>query len=289
MKVLEVNRAMLGYHNQCRQLISLLPSIKGVGFDALYLLPVVQKGEVNSVGSPYCIRDFWSLDPSFGNDEDWMELQQRCQDLQLEIWIDWVMNHTSWDHPWLTNHPDWYQRDAEREHINHPIGTNWTDVAQLNFHRATIDYFVEMAKKWMTIRGVKGFRCDAAYRIPANVWLQFFDGIADDSAKSVWLADQPIECFLDLGFNGFFSNGELQVEAFAWNKIYDHDRSAFGPYWNGQDEQRLKAMILDQYNLQNWLLGMGMMNPNQSVSFFENQEFDIQLWEAWMTQLSAIS
>ena len=46
-------------------------------------------------------------------------------------------NHSSFDHPWITAHPDWYVHKADgtisnaRDNENHD--TDWTDVAELNY------------------------------------------------------------------------------------------------------------------------------------------------------------
>lgn len=282
MKVLEVNRALLGRKNQCRQLINLLPEIKGVGFDALYLLPVLEKGEYKASGSPYCIRDFWALDQDFGTAEDWQDFQKSCADLDLEIWVDWVMNHTAWDHPWIQLFPDRYLR--ENLEIQHPPETNWTDVAQLNFNHDTVVYFAELAHQWISKRGVTGFRCDASYRIPYSTWELFFEQVGSFKKDARWLADQSFLRMEELGFDGRFSDESIQLDSRLWNKIYDHDRSAFGELFNERDQQRLLQMKRSESADLNWLVGMGMMFPDERVSFFENQDFDREKWANWLKQ-----
>jgi glycosidase len=285
MKVLEVNRSMLGKQNQCRQLIELLPDIKGVGFDALYLLPIIEKGELNAVGSPYCIRDFWKLDPDFGTDDDWYDLQKACAQHQLEIWIDWVMNHSSWDHSWMTTNPEWYIWDEDKQARVHPPGTDWTDVVQLSFHHDCVAHFADLALEWISKRGVKGFRCDASYRIPPRVWDVFFQRLVIQKLNARWLADNRFLEMNELGFDGCFSDGPLDFSGSVWNKIYDHDRSAFGILWNKEDDIRLYQMKQDIEGELNWLIGMGMMFPHQHISFFENQDFDPEKWTNWLKQL----
>lgn len=281
MKVLEVNRAMLGKQNQCRQLIELLSEIKGVGFDALYLLPVQQKGQLRAVGSPYCIRDFWNLDSYFGTDEDWERLRLACEEVQLEIWLDWVMNHTAWDHPWTSDFPQHYV--TVNQEIQHPSGTNWLDVAQLNFNDSMANYFAELAVEWMMKRGVKGFRCDASYRIPEAFWNEFFKCLGSHKPNARWLADKNFQGW-DLHFDDYCSDGTLVSDKSIFNKIYDHDRSAFGELWNEHDSKRFNEMIEDLDGDCNWLAGMGMIVPDQRVSFFENQDFDQVKWSNWLKQ-----
>ena len=282
MKVLEVNRAMLGKQNQCRQLIELLSEIKAVGFDALYLLPVQQKGQLRAVGSPYCLKDFWNLDSDFGTDKDWECLRMACEEMQLEIWLDWVMNHTAWDHPWMNDFPHRYV--TVNQEIQHPSGTNWLDVAQLNFNDSMANYFAELAVEWMMKRGIKGFRCDASYRIPVSFWNEFFSCLGSSKPKARWFADKNFPDLFELHFDGFFTDGPLVQDSCILNKIYDHDRSAFGELWNENDAVRFNQMKGDDDGDLNWLVGMGMIDPNQRVSFFENQDFDQEKWSSWLKQ-----
>ena len=286
MKVLEINRAMLGENNQCRQLIELLPAIKGVGFDALYLLPVVKKGEKNSVGSPYCITDFWALDPDFGDDKDWMNLQQQCSVFQLEIWIDWVMNHTAWDHPWIATNPDWYLLD-DNGMVIHPPGTTWTDVAQLNGSQSLMEAFAEIAIKWVQERGITGFRCDAAYRIPIQAWRVFFAKCTPMDKGIRWIADKAFDGIDQLPFCGFTSPSiDLDHVSRNWVKLYDHDRAAFGPMWNESDQALWEVFRRNENSMIHWLIGMGIMNRYSSCSFFQNQKFDPEKWEKMIMDLS---
>jgi len=48
----------------------------------------------------------------------------------MKVILDWVGNHTAWDHPWVTEHPDWYVHDSTGKIVT---PWDWTDVAQLNF------------------------------------------------------------------------------------------------------------------------------------------------------------
>jgi glycosidase len=43
----------------------------------------------------------------------------------MHVILDFVVNRTSWDHPWIKAHPDWYQRNAAGE-IRSPTA-DWTD------------------------------------------------------------------------------------------------------------------------------------------------------------------
>jgi hypothetical protein len=100
-----------------------------------------------------------------------------------------------------------------------------------------------------------------------------------------WLADNRFLEMNELGFDGCFSDGPLDFRGSVWNKIYDHDRSAFGILWHKEDDIRIYQMKQDIEGELNWLIGMGMMFPHQHISFFENQDFDPEKWTNWLKQL----
>jgi glycosidase len=77
------------------------------------------------------------MENTWGSVEDWNVFRETCETLGLRIWMDWVMNHTAWDHPWVEEHPEFYHQD-ENGKLHHPLGTDWTDVVQLNGAHAEV-------------------------------------------------------------------------------------------------------------------------------------------------------
>jgi glycosidase len=95
----------------------------------------------------------------------------------MAVVLDWVANHTSWDNPWITAHKEWYAQDASGNIII-PPGTNWQDVAQLNYANTQMrDSMIAAMKSWVLNANVDGFRCDAADRVPYAFWKQALDTI----------------------------------------------------------------------------------------------------------------
>ena len=108
-----------------------LDRIKGMGCDILWLMPIHEFGQKNAVGSPYCIRDYKSVNSSYGTLSDLKSLVQKAHAKDMKVLLDWVANHTSWDHAWITAHPDWYTQEGGV--IISPKGMGWNDVADLNY------------------------------------------------------------------------------------------------------------------------------------------------------------
>jgi glycosidase len=162
-----------------------LDRLKSLHVNTIWLMPVFKMGQVKSVGSPYCVADYRAIDPEFGSLEDLQMLISAAHERKMAVIIDWVANHTAWDHPWITQHPDWYTKNASGA-ITHPPGTNWQDVADLDYsqpalHAAMID---EM-KYWVHEVGVDGFRYDAADYVPFAFWKSAMDSLKGITDRKV--------------------------------------------------------------------------------------------------------
>ena len=143
-----------------------LDSIAELGANVVWFMPIFEIGELNSVNSPYCVKDYRSVNPEFGTVEDFKSLVRECHARDMAVIIDWVANHTSWDNAWIYEHPDWYTKGPDGEIIS-PEGTGWNDVADLNFDNPEMcAAMIDAMRYWVEEVGVDGFRCDAADFVP---------------------------------------------------------------------------------------------------------------------------
>lgn len=150
-----------------------LPRLAALGVDILWLMPIHPIGEAQrkgTLGSPYAVQDYRAVNPDLGTLADMRAFVGVAHDLGMVVILDWVANHTAWDHAWVTEHPDWYSTDIAGA-MQHPPGTDWTDVADLNFEAVGLRR--EMAEAmafWVEDVGVDGFRCDVAGFVPLDFW-----------------------------------------------------------------------------------------------------------------------
>lgn len=152
-----------------------LDSIKAIGVNVLYLMPIYPVGVVKAVNSPYAVKDYTAVNPEFGTLADLRTLVDGAHARGLSVMLDWVANHTSYDNAWTTTHSDWYLRDAAGN-ILPPPNTTYTDVAQLDFSNSAMRLaMISAMKSWVYTANVDGFRCDYADPIPADFWKQATD------------------------------------------------------------------------------------------------------------------
>ncbi|MBC6429252.1 MAG: DUF3459 domain-containing protein [Cellvibrionales bacterium] len=155
-----------------------LPRIRDLGVNVLWLMPIHPIGIKNrkgELGSYYSVRDYRAINPEFGTLDDLRQLVRRAHELEMLVILDWVANHTAWDHAWITEHPDRYTRNAAGKIID-PIGKDgkswgWTDVADLNYeNRALWEAMTAEMAFWIQEANIDGFRCDVASEVPAAFW-----------------------------------------------------------------------------------------------------------------------
>jgi alpha-amylase len=157
----EVNIRAFSTNGDFQGIISRLNEIKALGVNVIWLMPIHPVGTINSVNSPYCVKNYKEVNPEFGTINDFKMLINKAHDLEMAVILDWVANHTSWDNPWIEN-KNWYTQDGEGN-IIHPAGTNWQDVADLNFNSQEMrQEMIASMLFWVATAGVDGFRCDAA-------------------------------------------------------------------------------------------------------------------------------
>jgi glycosidase len=200
-----------------------LDSIRALGVNVVYLLPIYPVGTLRSVNSPYCVKDYKSVNTEFGTLSDLRALVTAAHDKGMAVILDWVANHTSWDNPWIAN-KSWYAQDASGNIIS-PPNTGWNDVAQLNYQQADMrkEMIADM-KYWVYMANIDGYRCDAADFVPADFWKQAIDTLRSITThKLLLLAEGTRSDHFAAGFDlaygmAFYSN-------LATN-IYAHNGSA---------------------------------------------------------------
>lgn len=152
-----------------------LDRLEAMGIDIIWLMPIHPIGEEKrkgELGSPYSVADYRGVNPELGTMEDFRAFLAAAQDRGMRVILDWVANHSAWDHPWVTEHPEWYTRNAAGD-IVHPPGTDWTDVADLNFdNREMRRAMTDAMRFWVEDVGVDGFRADVAHGVPTDFWVR---------------------------------------------------------------------------------------------------------------------
>lgn len=210
-----------------------LDSIKSLGVNTLYLMPTYPIGIERSINSPYCIRDYKAVNTEFGSLTDLRNLIEEAHKLGMAVLLDWVANHTSWDHVWMKN-PTWYARDNSGNMFS-PNG--WNDVVQLNFSNADMrKEMIKTMKFWVLTANADGFRCDYADGPPIDFWRQAIDTLRNMSTrKLLLLAEGTRSQHFSVGFDfnfGFRFYDQMK-------KVYQQNQPASSLYAFNSSEYSL--------------------------------------------------
>lgn len=149
-----------------------LPRLKELGVGILWLMPIHPIGEKNrkgSLGSYYSVKDYFAVNPDYGTMEDFKSLVRQIHESGMYVILDWVANHTAWDNPLASEHPEWYTQDSSGGFL--PPVPDWSDVIDLNYdNRGLWKYMIRAMRFWVEEMDVDGFRCDVAGMVPMDFW-----------------------------------------------------------------------------------------------------------------------
>ncbi len=172
----QVNPRVFAPSQSLNAVAARIDSIRDLGVNVMWVMPIYPIGIEKGKNSPYCISDYTAIAPEFGTIDDFKALTKTCHDHGMGIILDWVANHTAWDHPWVKAHPDWYTHDEKADTIIHPRPWDWYDVADLNYDNQEMRAaMIDAMKFWIAEVGIDGFRCDVADGVPADFWKTAID------------------------------------------------------------------------------------------------------------------
>lgn len=285
-----------------------LPRLKALGVRILWFMPLQPISSLNrkgSLGSPYSIADYKGINSELGTESDFKSLVTAAHAAGFKVVLDWVANHTGWDNRWIVEHPDWYTKDAEGK-ITWPIGTDWTDVADLNYEsQAMRAEMISSMKYWLSNYDIDGFRADVAGAVPSDFWEAARDEL--ETVKPIWMVaeDEGEGALLNSAFNANYgwsflgkmtsmstgSSGKFPaISAILASESYpngtypmtfitNHDENS----WNGTEYERLGGAVKMLSAFYFTTPGMPLIYSGQEVAqnrrlkFFDKDEI---IWKA---------
>jgi glycosidase len=281
-----------------------LDSIKALGVNVIWLMPSYPIGIVKGIGSPYAIKDYTAVKPEFGTLEDFRAYVAKAHSLGMAVIMDWVANHTSWDHVWIGN-KSWYKQDTYGNIII-PPGTNYSDVAALDFNNTDMRLeMIKTMKYWVYTANIDGYRCDFADNVPSDFWKQSLDSLKKiNTHKLILLAEGTKGDHISAGFQlsyafnfygtlkGLFAGTQTTAALFSSNTnenaslpspgiklryITNHDVSSY----DGSTLQIYKSKqgALAAFTLASYMGGIPLIYNSQEVGYANTIDFfkDVQV------------
>jgi glycosidase len=268
------------------------------------------------LGSYYAVSDFKKVNPEFGTIEDFRNLVKTAHDNGMYVILDWVPNHTGWDHVWIKNHSEYYTKNAKGEIIdplNPETGKSWgwSDVADLNYDNKGLrkEMTADMLH-WIKNENIDGFRCDVASNVPLDFWQQAIPQLRKEKnifmLAEAWEPELLKDGLFDMAYGweahhtmNRIAQGKNTVK--DWDKLIldnqkkystndilmnfvdNHDENS----WNGTTKSRLSKAEEAMTALSYVMPGMPLIYSgneyglNHSLKFFEKDSIPKTKGAAW--------
>ena len=200
------------------QWTSHLERAQRMGFDWVFINAFHYAGYS---GSLYSVKDYYAIDPRLidtdaGPPVDQLErMIEHANRLGLKLMMDLVINHTAFDSPLITEHPHWYKRGADGKPLRPSAKdgekkVTWGDLAEIDNANSPDReqlwrYWLQLAEHYATL-GFHGFRCDAAYKVPGELWQFLIGQIKQRHPGTLFVAESlgcPFDDTVRLAKSGF--------------------------------------------------------------------------------------
>jgi glycosidase len=221
-----------------KALVKDLDRIKALGADIVYLLPIHEIGEVNrkgTLGSPYAIKDYYSINHELGTLEDFKTLIDAVHSREMKLMMDIVFNHTSPDSKLIKEHPEFFYRNEKGEFSNR-VG-DWWDIKDFDYSKdkALYQTLIDVLVYWTKL-GVDGFRFDVPSLLPFDFLEKAHDEVLKHNPNHIWVSESVHGSFLrhirNLGFDGLSESEIYQI----FDMAYDYDtHPLFEGYLKGEN------------------------------------------------------
>jgi len=155
------------------------------------------------------VKDYLGINPEFGSEQDFRALVDEAHRLSLKVIIDWVPNHSAWDNPLASEHPEWYAKDYKGDFRPSPWW-DWSDIIEFDFEQIGLrKYMINALCYWVEKFDIDGFRCDVAGYVPNDFWQQ---------AVSTLNAIRPVFMLAEWENRDLHEHAFNMTYAWSWNE-----------------------------------------------------------------------
>lgn len=166
-----------------------LPRLQQMGVSTLWFMPITpiaQQNKKGSLGSPYACSDYTAINPEFGTLNDFKKLVKLAQGMGFNVIIDWVANHTGWDHVWTVTNPEYFKR---AENGDFKIASGMSDIIELDYQNPALrKAMIDAMEFWVKECDIDGYRCDLAFWVQLDFWMEARAAL-EKTKTLFWLAE----------------------------------------------------------------------------------------------------
>lgn len=327
--IYEVNIRQYSKEGTFEAFIKDIPELKKLGVKVLWVMPIqpisIKRRKATDsqaiedikdpeekkkyLGSYYAITDYTAIHPDYGTLENFKNLVKTAHENGMYVILDWVANHTGWDHKWIEEHPEYFEKNSKGE-VTDPLNPStgqpwgWTDVAHLKYDKSTgiYDAMSDEMLFWIKETNLDGFRCDVADNVKLDFWEYVYPKL--NELKPVFMlmeSDSPeyLKNIFDMGYGWKihhvlnkiakghqsvwdFDNTMKEIDSlyrdggYMMNFTSNHDENS----WHGTEFERLGNAVETFAALTYVMPGMPLIyngqeyNSHQRLKFFEKDTIE---------------
>lgn len=234
--VYEVNLRQYSTEGTINAFAKELPRLKEMGVSTLWFMPITpisEKHRKGGLGSQYACSDYTSVGAEYGTLEDFKTFVATAHEMGFKVIIDWVANHTGWDHVWTVTNPGYYKIDEASNDFKKASGMD--DIIELNYDNPVLrKAMINAMQFWIDECDIDGFRCDLAFWVQLDFWIEARTAL--EKVKTLfWLAESdPVDH--PLYFEAFDA-------CYTWTWMH---RTA--EFYKGSQDKKMLDDVLKQYN-----------------------------------------
>lgn len=188
--------------HRLNKLLDWLPHIKEIGCDAIYIGPLFE-----SVAHGYETADYKKLDSRLGDNNDLINFVKACHESGIKVIVDGVFNHVGREffafkdlkeHRENSAYRDWFKNihfDWNNDYNDGLYYDSWDGhgtLVNLNHQNPAVrEYFLDVARFWISEFDIDGIRLDAADVLDFT-FMRELRSVTDSCKQDFWLLGEVI-------------------------------------------------------------------------------------------------
>ena len=188
--------------HRLNKLLDWLPHIKAIGCDAIYIGPLFE-----SVAHGYETADYKKLDSRLGDNNDLINFVKACHESSIKVIVDGVFNHVGREffafkdlkeHRENSAYRDWFKNihfDWNNDYNDGLYYDSWDGhgtLVNLNHQNPAVrEYFLDVARFWISEFDIDGIRLDAADVLDFT-FMRELRSVTDSCKQDFWLLGEVI-------------------------------------------------------------------------------------------------